>query len=91
MNTFGYIRVSTVAQNTDRQLIAMVAAARARGVRFGRPAIPLPANFAQVIQDWESKTLRLADVVAQTGLSPSTFYRRLREFRNRDRTDGVGE
>ena len=32
-----------------------IAAAKARGVRFGRPPLPLPANFEEVCCDWTSK------------------------------------
>ena len=32
-----------------------IAAAKARGVRFGRPAIPYPDNFYQIHRDWTKK------------------------------------
>lgn len=31
-----------------------IAAAKARGVRFGRPSLPLPDNFPQVYQTWKA-------------------------------------
>ena len=34
-----------------------IAAAKARGVQFGRPAKPLPENFYQVYAQWKSKEL----------------------------------
>ena len=36
-----------------------IAAAKARGVRFGRPPLPLPDNFQQVYRAWRSKKLTL--------------------------------
>lgn len=58
-----------------------IAAARARGRKFGRPGIPEPANFEEVVRRWERKELTLQQAEKLTGLSESTFYRRLREFR----------
>ena len=38
-----------------------IAAAKARGVRFGRPPLPLPDNFHMLHQAWRTKiTLRQA-------------------------------
>lgn len=31
-----------------------IAAAKARGVKFGRPSIPLPENFDQMRRDWRA-------------------------------------
>jgi DNA invertase Pin-like site-specific DNA recombinase len=58
-----------------------IAAARARGVRFGRPGKNPPENFAALVRRYERGKLPLADVLAQTGLKEATFYRRLRELR----------
>ena len=58
-----------------------IAAARARGVRFGRPEIPPPDNFAEIVAAWEAKKIPFAEVVQQCGMSEATFYRRLREYR----------
>ncbi|MDR0518982.1 MAG: recombinase family protein [Clostridiales Family XIII bacterium] len=62
-----------------------IAAAKARGVRFGRPRIGLPENFAALVCEWERGKLPLAELLAECGMKEATFYRRLREFRN-----GVG-
>ena len=58
-----------------------IAAAKARGVRFGRPAVEAPDNFARVVKQWERKQIHITEALRQTGLSESTFYRRLREYR----------
>ena len=58
-----------------------IAAARLRGVRFGRPGIAPPENFEELVRRWERKELSLEEVMEMTGLTESTFYRRLREFR----------
>ena len=58
-----------------------IAAARARGVQFGRPVKKPPENFADLIKQWERGNLTIDEVLRQTGLKESTFYRRLREWR----------
>ena len=51
-----------------------IAAAKARGVRFGRPPRPLPENFYQVHRDWRGKKLTLREAARACGMPPSTFY-----------------
>lgn len=59
-----------------------IAAARARGVRFGRPETPVPDDFPLLVRRWELGALRLTELLRLCGgISESTFYRRLREFR----------
>jgi DNA invertase Pin-like site-specific DNA recombinase len=77
--------LSFVAQN-ERENIRKrqsegIAAARARGVRFGRPIKKPPENFIEAVKRGERGKLPLKEVLAQTGLKEATFYRRLREHR----------
>jgi len=58
-----------------------IAAAKAKGVQFGRPVKTAPANFGEVVKQWEHKEITLADIKTQYNLSRTTFYRRLREFK----------
>lgn len=51
-----------------------IAAAKARGVRFGRPPRPLPENFAQLHRAWRDKKITLRQAAAACGLPASTFY-----------------
>ncbi|WP_050698595.1 recombinase family protein [Anaeromassilibacillus senegalensis] len=60
-----------------------IAAAKAKGTIFGRPAISLPDDFRQVVQAWEKKEISIHRAVEQCHMSEATFYRRLRELRNR--------
>ena len=74
-----------VAQN-ERETIRKrqaegIAAAQARGVRFGRPIKKPPENFAAVVGAWERGKLPLSEVLERTGLREATFYNRLREHR----------
>ena len=58
-----------------------ISAARKRGVRFGRPVKKPPADFTEVVRLWEQGKLMTKEAVKQSGLSESTFYRRVREYR----------
>ena len=77
--------LSFVAQN-ERENIRKrqaegIAAAQARGVRFGRPVKKPPENFADAVQEWEQGKLVFSEVLERTGLKEATFYNRLREYR----------
>jgi DNA invertase Pin-like site-specific DNA recombinase len=77
--------LSFVAQN-ERESIRKrqaegIAAARARGMRFGRPVKKPPENFAVLVKLWERGKLPVSEILLRTALTESTFYRRLREFR----------
>lgn len=79
--------LSFVAQN-ERENIKKrqaqgIAAAKARGVKFGRPEKPVPQNFQKLIREWENKKLSLEETLKECDMSESTFYRRLREYRMR--------
>ena len=57
-----------------------ITAAKARGVKFGRPIRKPPENFDILAKQWECGKLRTKDIMAQSGLPESTLYRRLREW-----------
>ena len=50
-----------------------IAAAKAKGVRFGRPPRPLPANFYQVYQQWKSGKITGTAAARECGMPLSTF------------------
>ena len=77
--------LSFVAQNERENIrkrqLQGIAAAKARGVHFGRPEKGLPPEFVSLVKQWENKKITLAEVLKQCKISESTFYRRLREYR----------
>ncbi len=77
--------LSFVAQNERENIrkrqLQGIAAAKTRGVRFGRPEKKLPTDFNALIKLWEKKQISLSEVLKQCKMSESTFYRRLREYR----------
>ena len=58
-----------------------IRAARARGVHLGRPVIKPSENFVEIVKLWERGKLPFFNALEQTGLTESTFYRRVREYR----------
>lgn len=58
-----------------------IAAAKAKGILFGRPKKSVPNNFTTLIKLWEEKKLPLTEVLKQCDMSEATFYRRLRKYR----------
>ena len=77
--------LSFVAQN-ERESIRKrqaegIAVAKAKGVRFGRPVKKPSENFAKLVKQWEKGNLSFQGLLTETGLKEATFYRRLREFR----------
>ena len=76
--------LSYVAQ-TERENIRQrqaegIAAARARGVRFGRRRIQVPDEFAYVAEQWEVGGISATVAANELGMSRDTFLRRAREF-----------
>ena len=51
-----------------------IAAAKARGVKFGRPPIPFPDNFYEVHKQWRNKELTLKQAAKACNLAASTFF-----------------
>ena len=58
-----------------------IAAARVRGVRFGRPQKQLPDNFGELVKRWESKQIKTAAILELCNMSRSAFYTKLREYK----------
>jgi len=57
-----------------------IAAAKARGIKFGRPFKNIPSNFEMLAEQWKKGELRTKDFIKKTGMSESTLYRRLKDY-----------
>ena len=78
--------LSFVAQN-EREYIRKrqaegIAAAKAKGVKFGRKPLPLPDNFHEVHRAWRSKKLTLKQAAAACNMPVGTFYGKAHKFEN---------
>lgn len=68
--------ISENERTTIRQRQAEgIAAAKKRGVRFGRPTKEAPPDFDELIAKWQKKEMPLDEILWQYGMSESTFYR----------------
>lgn len=73
------LQILSFAAQNEREYIRKrqsegIAAAKARGVKFGRPPLPLPDNFHIVHEAWRSKKLSLHQAAAACGMPVGTFY-----------------
>lgn len=67
-------------ENIKKRQTQGIAAAKAKGVKFGRPESPTPDNFDEIIKEWDSGKLSTIDALKICNMSESTFYRRRREY-----------
>ena len=57
-----------------------IAAAKARGVKFGRPSVPLPENFDEVYGAWKAKKITLQPADHICNLAKSTFFDKAKQL-----------
>lgn len=78
--------LSFVAENErdnikQRQAEGIIAA-KAKGVKFGRPVQDLPENFHVISEKWKNKELPLKAAALECGMPISTFYYKSKKFGN---------
>ena len=76
--------LSFVAQN-ERELIKQrqaegIAAAKAKGIKFGRPKAYRAADYKDILCKYKSRDITQAEAKALIGCSDATFYRLSAEF-----------
>ena len=81
------LQVLSFAAENERSTIKQrqaegIAAAKARGVRFGRPKKKEPQNFEAMVSLWENKKMTLSEILESCDMSKSTFFRRRRELKS---------
>ena len=57
-----------------------IAAAKARGVHFGRTPKPLPENFYEVYQRWKMKKITVSQAAKECGMPQSTFFSKAKVY-----------
>ena len=77
------LQVLSFAAENERENIRQrqregIEAARARGVRFGRPCVEISPEAADAILRYKQKKLPLQEALIQSGLSQGTFYRTMK-------------
>ncbi|MBQ7317322.1 MAG: recombinase family protein, partial [Phascolarctobacterium sp.] len=78
--------LSFVAQ-TEREHIRErqaqgIAAAKSRGVRFGRPAKELPSNFYEVLVKWQCHKLSSREAAKECNMPVTTFLYKAKKYSN---------
>lgn len=63
-----------------------IAAAKEKGVRFGRPSLPVPGDFEKICAAWRAKKLTVRQAADRCNMPVSTFYgkaKKLEESENK--------
>lgn len=71
----------TERRNIKQRQAEGIAAAKARGVRFGRPARDLPENFLEMCQKWKAGSITGIEAAEACGMPMSTFRYRAEQMR----------
>lgn len=56
-----------------------LAAAKARGVKLGRPTVQLPSNWEATIQRWTDGDIKAVEAMKLTGIKKNTFYKLVKD------------
>lgn len=59
-----------------------IAAAKERGVRFGRPEIVAPDDFPQTVERWRQGDITIKQAQELSGMKRTTFYNRAKRVRS---------
>ena len=78
LNLLSYV-VQTERESIRQRQAEGIAAARLRGVRLGRPPLPVPEGFEQVSDRWAKGEISSRKAALQLGLSQNTLLRRARK------------
>lgn len=69
--------------NIKQRQVEGIAAAKARGVKFGRPPRTIPGNFYEVHSKWRNGKISVSQAAKECGLPQSTFFRKAKEYEGR--------
>ena len=79
LQLLSYVAQSERERIHERQMQG-IAAAKARGVRFGRPRIALPPNFAEVVTRELNGEISIRQAAAELGINKASYHRYSREL-----------
>jgi DNA invertase Pin-like site-specific DNA recombinase len=91
INTTGKLISDIVLQllayvaETEREFIHQrqqegIEAARAKGIRFGRPALEKPQNYSQIFDLWKECKISAREAARRLGVNHKTFLKWAREI-----------
>jgi len=68
-------------ENIRKRQSEGIAAAKARGVTFGRPEKEMPDNFGELVKAWERKQIKTADMLELCDIGRTTLYAKVKEYK----------
>ena len=79
------LQILSYVAETERRNICQrqaegIAAARARGVRFGNPGKPLPPDFERVVGQWRRRELPLEEALNRLQVGRTYFYENVKKL-----------
>lgn len=79
--------LSTMAEqerlNINLRQAEGIAAAKAKGKRFGRPKTTYPENWETIYKKWKNEEITAVDAMNELNLKKTVFYRLAKEFTNK--------
>jgi DNA invertase Pin-like site-specific DNA recombinase len=70
----------TERENIRKRQAQGIAAAKARGVRFGKPRKKLPEDFPIMVEKWQTGSMTTEEVLRTCEISEATFFRRRKDL-----------
>lgn len=76
-------------ENIRQRQVEGIAAAKMRGVQFGKPRIELPAAFPELLKQWEEKEINILEFASKCNVGRSTLYKRIKEYKESEKFSDV--
>jgi DNA invertase Pin-like site-specific DNA recombinase len=67
-------------ENIKKRQSQGISAAKAKGIRFGRPEAYVPKNFVSLVKRWRNRQIPLKVLLKACSISRSTFFRKIQEM-----------
>lgn len=64
-----------------------IAAAKEKGIKFGRPSVEYPKEFIPTYRQWKEGNLKAVEAMRLLGLKKTTFYKLVKQYENDNKKD----
>ena len=84
-NLSGVLQVLSFVAENERETMKQrqkegIRMAKLKGVKFGRPATPIPDCFDEIVRKYRNKEITSVEAITLSRLTRGTFYRKLKSF-----------